>query len=273
MPSFPHPGSVTICEINRDLITAESLSDDVAKDTYGNIIGMVFSPVLLQSDQLVRPPSPDQDPQQVVTTPTKGILQNLQEILNLTPLFRPNYVSLLPEVDLQGVSWHQHKLAVAVISGPNQVTVWDFEDFEGKELCILANESQREVKILEWRPNGGRQLAVACKGGICIWAASFPGTAASIRSGSSSFLGALSRGSGIRYTLVDFLRSHNEEQISALSWSPDGRYPNNLYSVVWDFLDVYLHIWHLVLMRAHHLPYGMFLKSSFLGDDSVLACV
>ncbi|XP_008392519.1 aladin [Malus domestica] len=224
MPSFPHPGSVTICEINRDLITAESLSDDVAKDTYGNIIGMVFSPVLLQSDQLVRPPSPDQDPQQVVTTPTKGILQNLQEILNLTPLFRPNYVSLLPEVDLQGVSWHQHKLAVAVISGPNQVTVWDFEDFEGKELCILANESQREVKILEWRPNGGRQLAVACKGGICIWAASFPGTAASIRSGSSSFLGALSRGSGIRYTLVDFLRSHNEEQISALSWSPDGRY-------------------------------------------------
>ncbi|XP_048446070.1 aladin-like isoform X2 [Pyrus x bretschneideri] len=188
---------------------------------------MVFSPVPLQSDQLVRPPSPDQDPQQVVTTPTKGILQNLQGILNLTPLFRPNHVSLLPKVDLKGVSWHQHKLVVALISGPIQVIVWNFE---GKEPCILANESQREVKVLEWRPNGGRQLAIACKGGICIWVASFPGIAASIRSGSSSFLGTLSRGFGIRYTLVDFLRSHNEEQISALSWSPDGRYPNNLYS-------------------------------------------
>ncbi|KAB2608460.1 aladin [Pyrus ussuriensis x Pyrus communis] len=111
---------------------------------------MVFSPVPLQSDQLVRPPSPDQDPQQVVTTPTKGILQNLQGILNLTPLFRPNHVSLLPKVDLKGVSWHQHKLVVALISGPIQVIVWDFE---GKEPCILANESQREVKVLEWRPN------------------------------------------------------------------------------------------------------------------------
>ncbi|KAM0990776.1 hypothetical protein ACFX2C_009246 [Malus domestica] len=219
MPSFPHPGSVTICEINRDLITAESLSDDVAKDTYGKILGMVFSPLPFQSDQLVQPPSPDHDAEQVVTTsPTKGFLKNLQGIINLTPLFRPNHVNLLPEVDLQGVSWHQHKHVVALISGPNQVIIRDFEDLEGKEPCILANESQREVKVLEWRPNGGRQLAVACKGGICIWAASFPGSAASIRSGSSSFLGTLSRGSGIRYTLVDFLRTHNEEQISALSW-------------------------------------------------------
>ncbi|KAM1333295.1 hypothetical protein ACFX15_008873 [Malus domestica] len=245
MPSFPHPGSVTICEINRDLITAESLSDDVAKDTYGKILGMVFSPLPFQSDQLVQPPSPDHDAEQVVTTsPTKGYLKNLQGIINLTPLFRPNHVNLLPEVDLQGVSWHQHKHVVALISGPNQVIIRDFEDLEGKEPCILANESQREVKVLEWRPNGGRQLAVACKGGICIWAASFPGSAASIRSGSSSFLGTLSRGSGIRYTLVDFLRTHNEEQISALSWSPDGRYPNNLYSdfQLWlNFGDSTLH--------------------------------
>lgn len=65
------------------------------------------------------------------------------------------------------------------------------------------------------------------RGGICIWAASFPGNAASVRPGAVSFLGSFSRGSGVRYTLVDFLRSH-DEQISALSWSPDGRYPNQL---------------------------------------------
>jgi len=64
-----------------------------------------------------------------------------------------------------------------------------------------------------------------CRGGICIWAASYPGNAASPRSGAASFLGSLSRNSGNRYILVDFLRSPYHEHVSALTWSPDGRYP------------------------------------------------
>ncbi|XP_050245098.1 aladin isoform X2 [Quercus robur] len=220
MPSFPHPGSVTICEINRDLITAESLSDDRAKDTYAKLLGMVFSPVPFQSNQVV-PPSSEQDTEQQ----GKGLISAFQGILNdsLTRIFHPNHVNLLPEVDLHGVSWHQHKHIIAFISGPSQVMVRDYED-SGKDPCILTNESQRDVKVLEWRPNSGRVLSVACKGGICIWAASFPGNAASVRPGAVSFLGTNSRGSGVRYILVDFLRSPNDEQISALSWSPDGRY-------------------------------------------------
>lgn len=221
MPSFPHPGSVTICEINRDLITAESLSDDRAKDTYAKLLGMVFSPVPFQSNQVV-PPSSEQDTEQQ----GKGLISTFQGILNhsLARIFHPNDVNLLPEVDLHGVSWHQHKHIIAFISGPSQVMVHDYEDSEGKDPCILTNESQRYVKVLEWRPNSGRVLSVACKGGICIWAASFPGNAASVRPGAVSFLGTNSRGSGVRYILVDFLRSPNDEQISALSWSPDGRY-------------------------------------------------
>ncbi|XP_065620788.1 aladin isoform X1 [Quercus suber] len=221
MPSFPHPGSVTICEINRDLITAESLSDDRAKDTYAKLLGMVFSPVPFQSNQVV-PPSSEQDTEQQ----GKGLISTFQGILNhsLARIFHPNDVNLLPEVDLHGVSWHQHKHIIAFISGPSQVMVHDYEDSEGKDPCILTNESQRDVKVLEWRPNSGRVLSVACKGGICIWAASFPGNAASVRPGAVSFLGTNSRGSGVRYILVDFLRSPNDEQISALSWSPDGRY-------------------------------------------------
>lgn len=64
-----------------------------------------------------------------------------------------------------------------------------------------------------------------CRGGICMWAASYPGNAASVRSGAASFLGGLSRSSGNRYILVDFLRSPYDEHVSALTWSPDGRYP------------------------------------------------
>ncbi|KAL1075510.1 hypothetical protein V6Z11_D11G368000 [Gossypium hirsutum] len=217
MPSFPQPGSVTICEINRDLVTADALSDSKAKDTYGKLLGMVFNPVPFQS--LEDPTQPPPASNAAVSQPKGfGMITS-----SLKHIFLPNDIDLLPEVTLQGVSWHQHKHILAFISGSNQVTVRDYDD-SGKEPCILTSESQRDVKVLEWRPNGGKSLSVACKGGICIWAASYPGNAASVRSGSTSFLGALSRGSGTRWTLVDFFRSSHGEQISALSWSPDGRY-------------------------------------------------
>ncbi|KAJ8759842.1 hypothetical protein K2173_009943 [Erythroxylum novogranatense] len=231
MPSFPQPGSVTICEINREIITAESLSDERAETTYGKLLGMVFSAVPFQADQVIsmsREQEAEQQQQQgrVNNDGESGLVKSLQGIVNqsVKRFFSPNYVNLLPEVDLQGVSWHQHKHIIAFISGPNQVMVHDFEESEGKDACILTSESQRDVKVLEWRPNSGKSLSVACKGGICVWVASYPGNVASVRSGASSYLGTLSRGSGTRWTLVDFLRSHNDEQISALSWSPDGRY-------------------------------------------------
>ncbi|XP_021901360.1 aladin [Carica papaya] len=226
MASFPQPGSVTICEINRLLITANSISDDRAKETYGKLLGMIFSPIPFQSD-----PGPQQDAEQQGNgndedVQVTGLVGKLQGLISdsLKRVFHPNDVNLLPEVNLHGVSWHQHKHVVAFISGPNQVIVRDYEDSEGKEPCILISESQRDISALQWRPNGGKSLSVACKGGICIWAASYPGNLPSVRSAAAPFLGTSSRGSGTRWTLVDFLRSHNDEQISTLSWSPDGRY-------------------------------------------------
>ncbi|XP_075095920.1 aladin isoform X2 [Nicotiana tabacum] len=131
-------------------------------------------------------------------------------------------VKLLQDVGFHGLGWHQHKHILAFISGLHQVTIRDYEDSEGKNPCALINESQKDVRSLAWRPNGGRTLSVACKRGICIWAASYQGNAPSVRSGVT--LGTLSRGSGTKWTLVDFLRSPEHEQITALSWSPNGRY-------------------------------------------------
>ncbi|KAE8664107.1 Aladin [Hibiscus syriacus] len=219
MPSFPQPGFVTIFEINRDLVTADTLSDAEAKETYGNLLGMVFNPVPFQS--LEDPTQPPPTSNAAVSQPKGfGMITS-----SLKHIFLPNDIDLLPDVALQGVSWHQHKHILAFISGSNQVTVRDFEDSAGKEPCILTSESQRDVKVLEWRPNGGKSLAVACKhvsriyklGGICIWVASYPGNAASVRSGSASFLGALSRGIGtpIRRGLGG---------TSVVKWSPTGDY-------------------------------------------------
>ncbi|MED6120914.1 hypothetical protein PIB30_025239 [Stylosanthes scabra] len=244
MASFPPPGSVTICEVNRELITANELSDDRANATYGKILGLVFSPVPFQLEQeRERSPSPsppplENDAGEQEGTPAAAAAMAVEGVQEKSPvavlkglingclrrLFYPNDVHLLPEVDLKGLSWHPNKHIVAFISGPTQVVIRDYEDSEGKEPTTLTSESQRDVRVLEWRPNGGRMLAVGCKSGICIWAASYPGNAASVRSGAASFLGSLSRGSGIRYILVDFLRSQNDEHVSALTWSPDGRY-------------------------------------------------
>nr|BAO49738.1 nuclear pore complex protein Aladin-a [Nicotiana benthamiana] len=221
MPSFPRAGSVTICEINRDLITADELSDDGAKETYGKVLGIVFSPVPFQSENLLSALRREQGPGQRKS----GLLwAALQAVSTGSPsrFFRPIDVKLLQDVDFDGLGWHQHKHILAFISGLHQVTIHDYEDSEGKSPCTLINESQKDVRSLAWRPNGGRSLYVGCKGGICIWAASYPGNAASVRSGVT--LGTLSRGSGTKWTLVDFLQSPEHEQITALSWSPNGRY-------------------------------------------------
>lgn len=230
MPSFPLQGSVTICEINRTLIVADAISDDRAKDAYGKILGMVFSPIPFQPEQLgstgENQESEHQERNNGESVERKGLMKSLQYLVNdsIKRMFYPNCVHLLPEIDLQGVSWHQHRHIIAFISGPNQVIVRDYEDSEGKDACVLSNGAQQDIRALEWRPNGGKSLSVACKGGICIWAASYPGNPATVRSGAASSLGTLTRGSGGRWTLVDFLRSHSDEQTSAISWSPDGRY-------------------------------------------------
>nr|GMC90250.1 aladin isoform X1 [Ipomoea batatas] len=222
MPSFPPVGSVTICEINRDLITADEISEDRAREAYGKLLGVVFSPVPFQFENL----SGGGVSTQLASEEQKsGFLWAALKAVStgsLNHIFHPIDVKLLPGVDICGLSWHQHKHMFAFISGPHQVTVCDYEDSDGKNPCFLINESQKDVKTLEWRPNGGRTLSVACKGGICIWASSYPGNAASVRTGVT--LGTLSRGSGTRWTLVDFLRSPEDEQVSALSWSPSGRY-------------------------------------------------
>ncbi|XP_052623433.1 aladin [Lactuca sativa] len=236
MPSFPHPGSVTVCEINRDLITAENLSEDQAKETYGKVLGVVFSPIPYQIDY---PAS--LHPDRGVELPVNRLSRLLQAVSYgpLKSLLGPDDVKLLAHVDLKCVSWHQKKDILAFISARNQVTIRDYGDSgEGKDPCILMNDLQREAKLLEWRPNAGKTLSVGCKGGICIWSASYPGNTACVRPGVNS--GSRSRGSGVRWTLVDFLRGHGDEQISALSWSPDGRYVasasyESSSFTIWDF--------------------------------------
>nr|GEV44487.1 hypothetical protein [Tanacetum cinerariifolium] len=212
MPSFPEPGSLTICEINRNLITADSLSDDIAKQTYEKILGLVFSPVSYRLDYA-------ESPERGAEAPVSGLEGLIKGVVSYGPLkriFAPNHVKSLSHVDLRGLSWHPKKDILAFVSSRNQVTIRDYGDSDGKDPYILMTNLQKDIKLLEWRPNAGKTLSVACKGGICIWVASYPGNSASVRSGVNS--GSISRGSGVKWTLVDFLRRHGEEQITSASY-------------------------------------------------------
>lgn len=230
MPSFPEPGSLTICEINRDFITADDLSDDKAKETYGKLIGFVFSPIPFRCDNLLADldfaAESDQQEQQFVRPVWKGGFDALKEKLSQSfkHVFSATDNNVIKEVDHQGVSWHPHKNILAFISGRNQVILRDYDNSDGKDPCILTSEFQRDITTLKWRPNSGKMLSVASKGGICIWSASYPGNVAPLRSGVIFSHCTVSGGTGVRWILVDLLKSPNGEQINALCWSPDGRY-------------------------------------------------
>lgn len=66
--------------------------------------------------------------------------------------------------------------------------------------------------------------------------------AVSVKSGIGYFLGTFSREFRMRWTMVDVLRSRDDEQNTTLSWSLDGRYPNCLFyiALVYTF-DYILH--------------------------------
>lgn len=245
MPSIPAIGEFTVCEINRELLTTKDESDTQAKDAYAKILGLVFPPISFQIEEGIGSASRQQfdqdlDREDTIVTPSTSegtnalqegglLLKGVSVLKNILassfgPIFSPNETKVLKKVELlQGISWHRHKHILAFISGSNQVTVHDFQDPEWRESSLLVSESQRGIEALEWRPNGGTTLSVACRGGICIWSASYPGSVAPVRSGVASFLGTSTRGSSVRWTLVDFLQIPGGKAVTALSWSPTGR--------------------------------------------------
>nr|CAB3459259.1 unnamed protein product [Digitaria exilis] len=217
MPSFPPPGAVTICEINRDLVAADALSDDRAKEAYGDVLGMVFSPIPFQPGTLppIRDPPAAEQPEPMERVPAVSVTSTIPGFFKRM-IFPPQEPNLLQEFDTQKVSWNPHKHCLAFVSGKNQVMIHDFEDSDAKEPCILTSD---HVKAIEWRPNSGKMIAVACKGGIFLWSASYPGNVPFMKAGVTS-ISAFPRGSGGLGTPI----RRGLSNISLVRWSPSGDY-------------------------------------------------
>ncbi|CAL5431491.1 unnamed protein product [Camellia sinensis] len=183
MYSFPQPGSVTICEINRDFSLRPRTSQTIELRKLAKVLGIVFSAVSFRTDHLLPSPNPEQGSEQLGridesvqrnswSAALQGIFSN-----SLKRLFHPNDVKLLPEVDLHGVSWHRHKHILAFISGPNHVTIRDYEDSDSSSFTIWDVAQGRGtpirrglggISMLKWSPTGDYFFA-ANDGTFYLW--------------------------------------------------------------------------------------------------------
>ncbi|KAI5084745.1 hypothetical protein GOP47_0000914 [Adiantum capillus-veneris] len=239
MPIIPDVGEFTVCELHRDFLITTGDTDTAAEEAYSKILGRRYPriPFLpyqspIQSDNIPeREAVEDEAHERTSLNEDKGgIFLAVTQLPILKQIFarltiRKNF-DVLKKVELsQGVCWHKHRQCLAFVSGGHQVCVFDFEESELRDPIILSSECQKEVSAIAWRPNAGMTFCVACRGGVCIWMASYPGTIAPVRSGIASFLGAPSGSTGARWVLVDYLQSPSNHLITALAWNPSGRYP------------------------------------------------
>ncbi|GBG92060.1 hypothetical protein CBR_g54315 [Chara braunii] len=74
------------------------------------------------------------------------------------------------------VSWHKHRLRLAVLGNYDRVLLYDLEAKgpSANSAAVLVHEFQRDVAVMEWRPHSGATLAVGCRNGICIWSLNPP---------------------------------------------------------------------------------------------------
>nr|CAB3490819.1 unnamed protein product [Digitaria exilis] len=187
------------------------------KPTGMSLSGMVFSPIPFQPGTLppIRDPPAAEQPEPRERVPAASVTSNIPEFFKRM-IFPPQEPNLLQEFDTQKVSWNPHKHCLAFVSGKNQVMIHDFEDSDAKEPCILTSD---HVKAIEWRPNSGKMIAIACKGGIFLWSASYPGNVPFMKAGVTS-ISAFPRGSGGLGTPI----RRGLSNISLVRWSPSGDY-------------------------------------------------
>eukprot|EP00250_Pteridium_aquilinum_P020709 c24912_g3_i1 orf=42-1442(+) len=237
MPVVPNVGEFTVCELNRDFLVSSGEADKGAEEAYSKILGRRYPriPYLPYQSNItghsVSEAEVVEDDIHRSTRLTESRLSGLLAIKQL-PILQQIFsqfttghnLDLLKKVELfQGVSWHKQRQCLAFISGGHQVCVFDFEETELRDPVTLSSECQRGVSAVAWRPNAGMTLSVACRGGVCIWMASYPGTIAPVRSGITSFLGAPSGSTGARWVLVDYIQNPSEHPVTSLTWNPSGR--------------------------------------------------
>lgn len=116
------------------------------------------------------------------------------------------------------LSWHARLPMLATRGSEHDVIVHDLRECRdtgtAPKPIVLCNEYQKGVRGVAWRPCAGKQIAVACDTGVCLWkfgkapVPGFPGFAQVKEDPEAAWM-----------VFVDV-----DKPASTLSWSPNGKH-------------------------------------------------
>eukprot|EP00743_Colponemidia_sp_Colp-15_P003778 GILK01004075.1.p1 GENE.GILK01004075.1~~GILK01004075.1.p1 ORF type:complete len:492 (+),score=43.43 GILK01004075.1:38-1477(+) len=109
---------------------------------------------------------------------------------------------------VRSICWHPFLLKLTICLQDNAIYVYDLSKSAWSPL-ILRHEDQMDVTAMAWKAFNGSCLAVAVRGGVCIWSR--------ITGDSRSWDDASS------WSVV-CLKKPGHGPVSSLSWDPNGRY-------------------------------------------------
>ncbi|XP_003707492.2 aladin [Megachile rotundata] len=115
------------------------------------------------------------------------------------------------------ISWHPHCPRLAVVTRDDRMRIFS----QGIPVVpILRHSAQKSVCCVSWRPLAGKELAVACHGGVLVW---------TIELGAAS--NSLSH--------AVFLKHRNHAPVTNVTWHPQGDLlvscsPADTSMIVWD---------------------------------------
>jgi WD40 repeat protein len=187
-PSDEYPeGEVTIGEVNCELLTVKSNSDEnlgkyrsVDGVLYPHIIAPLTTPSHLGSS--VSTIRTNESPVlsrffffslkltpksiQSLATPANPLLNSFLRFF--TPQIPETTHSVPKDSPIRAFGWHNYHQVFAIGLQNDTVYIYDLS-IENWVPIALKHEFQHHISAIEWSPQSGTVLAVACRYGICLW--------------------------------------------------------------------------------------------------------
>ncbi|TPX54751.1 hypothetical protein PhCBS80983_g05781 [Powellomyces hirtus] len=151
-------------------------------------------------------------------------VQALRKQVPRAPSARYQPGDLLESSPLRGLAWHSSRQVIALAHRQDSIHIYDLisEKWLPPPPSGLRHEYQKSVTAVEWNPQVSTLLAASSKFGVCLWRLIFDPTPEKNydQHGVPDFVDdALGC-----YGWMNLLRFPQCEEITTISWSPDGRF-------------------------------------------------
>ncbi|KAJ1569482.1 hypothetical protein HK096_002969, partial [Nowakowskiella sp. JEL0078] len=109
---------------------------------------------------------------------------------------------------IRALAWHHYKQIFAIAHRLNTVHIFDLTTAAWFPKPLI-HKFQQDITCIEFHPQSGSTIAVGCRQGVCIWKVGLENS--EIKAFANS-------------AWMTFLTQPSFENVSCISWSPDGKY-------------------------------------------------